>query len=210
MNKNILAIILCALSVFGMAAQNDSIITRAVSNYTTYYGVQGNIGVNSISASNLTQHNKPDFGGGFYISHMRGSVLMETGINWNTRRLDLTGFIPQYTDITSLKKSLNYIEVPLKLGMAIKFFNIDRQRVSAIIAPHVGMYVGCMVNDKCDGFRRWDVGGKIGLDFYYRRLKIGFDYTRGWVDINKNIDRHVKTKSFDFSIGWTFGTHVTR
>lgn len=32
------------MSVFGMAAQNDSIMTRAVSNNSTYYGVQGNIG----------------------------------------------------------------------------------------------------------------------------------------------------------------------
>jgi len=58
------------MSVFGMAAQNDSIMTRAVSTISTYYGVQGNIGINSISASNLTQHNKPDFGAGFYhLSH---------------------------------------------------------------------------------------------------------------------------------------------
>ena len=61
----VLVSILCVMSVFGMAAQNDSIMTRAVSNNSTYYGVQGNIGINSISASNLTQHNKPDFGGDF-------------------------------------------------------------------------------------------------------------------------------------------------
>lgn len=210
MNRMVLVSILCVMSVFGMAAQNDSIMTRAVSNNSTYYGVQGNIGINSISASNLTQHNKPDFGGGFYISHMRGSLLMETGVNWTTRKLDLTGFIPQYTDIISLNKSLNYIDVPLKLGLAVKFFNRDTQKVSAIIAPHVGMYVGCLVNDRLDGFRRWDVGGKVGIDFYIRRIRIGFDYTRGWVDINKHIDRHVKTKSFDFSIGWTFATHVAK
>ena len=81
MNRIFLVSILCVISVFGMAAQNDSIMTRAVCTISTYYGVQGNIGINSISASNLTQHNKPDFGAGFYISHMRGSLLMETGVN---------------------------------------------------------------------------------------------------------------------------------
>lgn len=210
MKEKIITFCLCIISVLEVAAQNDSIMMRAVSTIATYYGVQGNIGINSVSASSLTQHNKPDFGGGLYISHMRGSLLMETGINWNTRLLDLTGLDPATTGVISLKKSLSYMDVPLKLGVAVKFYNRDTQKVSAIIAPHIGLYGACLVSNNLDGFRRWDLGGKVGIDFYYKRLKFGFDYTHGWVDINKHIDRHIKTQSFDFSIGWTFGMHVVK
>ncbi len=172
-------------------------------------GITFGYGLNSVSASNVHQSLQSNFGAGWYINWMCGSLFFETGLNWQNREYDLKGFIPQYTSIESLHKRLNYIDIPIKLGIAIGMADFGFPRRAVILIPNVGMYGACLANRHTDGFRRMDLGGTIGFELYVKRFRFGFSYKRGWIDTNTHIDRHIKTKSFDFTIGYTFGTKIS-
>ncbi len=166
------------------------------------YGIAVGAGMNSIATSNLSQKLQLNVSAGAYTSWTVSSAVIETGLWWNRRDYNLTGFIPQYSDMTRLKTHLNFIEIPLKLGWEIYLSDFKKQSVS--LTPSIGMYGACAVDDSMNGFRRFDIGGTLGLQLNVNRWSYRFDYRHGWRDINTRIDRHIKTRSFDFSIGYAF------
>ncbi len=163
-----------------------------------------------------------------------GFILVESGLRWNRRQFNLNNFNSEYTKtVNRLDVSVNNLEVPILLGGLIKI-NRDRSKPDIRLAVKLGMYFAVGLNGSgslygtndaggafeshidnvfenqkmeygdYDKFKRFDMGGKIGFDVYFDRFKIGFMYTRGWLDMNKTYDRHIKTKSFDFTVGYTF------
>lgn len=184
-------------------ADIDTVATWSYTHRSTRYGVSIGSGMNSVAAANVSQRLQANASAGVYAQWSSWLLSMESGLLWHYRSFDLTGMNPLYTSVRRAKTSLNYLEVPLKFGVRLMLtFTADKPKI--YVTPHFGLYAACAVDRHTDGFRRFDFGGKLGLSVEVDRWRFNFDYTRGWVDINRRIDRHVKTKSFDFAVGYAF------
>lgn len=198
-------------------------------------GVEAGAGMTRVFSSNLSQPFRINESAGLFVNMNEGGFLFETGLKWHRRNYYLTGFIPQYLPIVvSAQLNPNYLEIPLMAGSMLKL--ADFNKVDIRLGLKIGMYFACGISGdgsilskdnsgnqslsdidnifksgrNFDPLKRFDTGGKAGIDIYINRWKIGFEYTRGWIDINKSFDRHVKTKSFDFTIGYTFGYQIKK
>ncbi len=202
--------------------------------YEVRLGLEAGVGMSRIFSSNLSQPRRLNESAGFYINTTVDAVLFETGLKWHRRNYRLTGFLPSYAPGTSkLELNPQYLEIPVMVGPM--FALLDAKRSDVRLALKLGMYfaVGIggngtyygmgdlskpttiddvfrrqsLYSDQLsfDPLKRFDIGGKFGADIYINRWKIGFEYTRGWKDLNGMYDRHLKTKSFDFTVGFTFG-----
>ena len=198
-------------------------------------GVEAGAGITRVFSSNLSQPFRINESAGLFLNLNEGGFLFETGLKWHRRNYHLTGFIPQYSrTMVSAQLNPNYLEIPLMAGGMLKL--ADSNKADIRIGLKIGMYFACGISGNgsilskdnsgnktlsdvdnifkkshnFDPLKRFDTGGKAGIDLYINRWKIGFEYTRGWIDINKSFDRHVKTKSFDFTIGYTFGYRLNK
>lgn len=196
-------------------------------------GVDAGTGMTRVFSSNLSQPFRINESAGVFVNLNEGGFLFETGLKWHRRNYHLTGFIPKYSPtLVSARLNPNYLEIPLMLGGMFKLVDFGKADVSAGLK--IGMYFACGIggdgqmleNDDSgemsqyaidnvfkssqsfNGLKRFDTGGKVGMDIYIKRWKIGFEYTRGWIDMSNSFDRHVKTKSFDFTIGYVFGYRI--
>lgn len=185
---------------------------------------------NAIASSNLSQGIQPAGSAGFFINRKLGKTLFETGLRYNWRQYELTGFIPQYAPgISQVDLQTNSLELPIMLGRMVQDFGIISPTVHYVFKFGMYMSVGMFgsgtirqanadgtftlvdidnVYKKQEGFdplRRFDIGGRVAVEVYVaNRWKIGLSYTRGWLDIQPTLDRHMKTKSFDISVGYVF------
>lgn len=179
--------------------------------------------INALAGSNVHQPARPEGNFGIMISRDLSWSFWETGLRWNWRQYNMKGFIPQYAEgVTRLDAFANTIEIPFMAGILL-FENKSIQYVlKAGIYLETGLFSrGTLYSTDADGkpaqtdigniyrsdmgfesFRRFDVGGRLGIDVYIKDWKFGFEYTHGWRDIHTGYDRHIKNKNFSISVGY--------
>lgn len=201
----------------------------------TRFGIEAGSGISNIFSSNLSQKSQPNASAGVFVNGYYGGFLFETGLRWHRRSYELTGFLPQYApSTTKLELNPQYLELPVMAGTMFRLSDLSKH-ADVRLGVKLGMYVavGIAGDGKYYGsggntsatdidnlfkrqsinpgtlefepMKRFDVGGKFGVDIYINRWKLGFEYTRGWKDFSSGYDRHLKTKSFDFKIGFVLG-----
>lgn len=193
----------------------------------TTFRIEAAGSMNRLAASNLSQPVKPEGSLGLYVNRNLLWSLWETGLKWNWRQYDMTGFIPQYAPgMTKFTASANTLEIPLTFGFLMEESKNIKYVVKAGMYFEFGLFGnGTQYTSNEDGtetavkisniyksqlnfnpFQRFDVGGRLGIDIYLNKWKVGFEYTHGWRDIQTNWDRHIKNKNLTLSVGYFFKT----